>query len=483
MVNAPPATPASPIASDFKLLSNSPAINTGFSGSWVTTDGRGVTRPQGGAYDIGAYEYGSGTITDTQAPSVPTGLTASAISSSQINLGWNASTDNIGVAGYKIYRNGSTTPIGETAATVRTYSNTGLASSTPYSYKVAAYDIKGNISAQSASASATTFPAATTAAPSLSLNTTSVAPGKTFTVTVNGASGDPVQRVGLYVSGAPDSGWSYEANWKYLNGSKTTMPSSKTAMPVTLTFTAPAAAGKYNLRLFSDTSCCSLLATSADITVAVPVITPSLTLNTTSVVPNGTFTVTVNGGTGTTIQRVGLYLSTGADADWSYKENWKYLNGSKTEPATAIATPVTLTFTAPAEAGTYNLRFFSDTGCCNPLAVSANLAVAVPLPDVTVTAITYAGGKFTATVMNRGTVATPVGKTIGVVYFVDGQYKTYGAVAGPLAAGAALTIGTNGSSYAIPSGTHTITATADNVNSFTEVSVSNNQMSKSIAVP
>ena len=47
------------------------------------------------------------TWTDTTPPSVPSGLSASDVSSSQINLSWNASTDDVGVAGYNIYRGGT----------------------------------------------------------------------------------------------------------------------------------------------------------------------------------------------------------------------------------------------------------------------------------------------------------------------------------------------------------------------------------------
>ena len=43
-------------------------------------------------------------IIDTAAPSIPTGLTATAISSSQINLSWTASTDNVAVTGYQVFR-------------------------------------------------------------------------------------------------------------------------------------------------------------------------------------------------------------------------------------------------------------------------------------------------------------------------------------------------------------------------------------------
>lgn len=99
----------------------------------------------------------SSTSTDTTAPSAPTSLSASAVSSSQISLSWTASTDTVGVTGYKIYRGG--TQIATEAATstsATTYSDTGLQASTAYTYTVAAYDAAGNTSAQSASASATT---------------------------------------------------------------------------------------------------------------------------------------------------------------------------------------------------------------------------------------------------------------------------------------------------------------------------------------
>ena len=98
--------------------------------------------------------YASIVAADTTAPSVPTGLTASAVSSSQINLSWTASTDNVGVTGYKIFRGG--TQVGTSAT--NSFSNTGLSPATAYSYTVSAYDAAGNNSAPSTSASATTLP-------------------------------------------------------------------------------------------------------------------------------------------------------------------------------------------------------------------------------------------------------------------------------------------------------------------------------------
>ncbi len=89
---------------------------------------------------------------DTQPPSVPASLTASTTSASQINITWNASTDNVGVTGYDIYRNNL--HIATTSLT--SYSDTGLNASTTYSYYVDAFDAIGNTSASSTTATATT---------------------------------------------------------------------------------------------------------------------------------------------------------------------------------------------------------------------------------------------------------------------------------------------------------------------------------------
>lgn len=91
-------------------------------------------------------------IPDTQAPSVPTNVSVNAVSSSQINLSWTAATDNVGVTGYKVYRNGAL--VGSLNGT--SYSDTNLSAVTTYSYTVAATDAAGNLSAQSTAVSATT---------------------------------------------------------------------------------------------------------------------------------------------------------------------------------------------------------------------------------------------------------------------------------------------------------------------------------------
>ncbi|MBP7119023.1 peptidoglycan-binding protein, partial [Candidatus Woesebacteria bacterium] len=91
-------------------------------------------------------------VIDNQAPSIPTNLSATVVSSSQINLSWSASTDNVGVTGYKIYRGGTLL----TTINATSYSNTGLNASTQYDYSVSAYDAMANESSKSVSVKATT---------------------------------------------------------------------------------------------------------------------------------------------------------------------------------------------------------------------------------------------------------------------------------------------------------------------------------------
>lgn len=90
---------------------------------------------------------------DNTAPSVPADLNATAVSTSQINLSWTASTDNASVAGYQVFRDG----LFIATSTATTYSDIGLTPDTLYSYTVTAFDPSINISAQSAPASDTTF--------------------------------------------------------------------------------------------------------------------------------------------------------------------------------------------------------------------------------------------------------------------------------------------------------------------------------------
>jgi chitodextrinase len=135
-----------PSNSTYVLISGSPFANTST---------RQFTPPGGNSEGSGDWilvlETASGP-TDTQAPSVPSGLSATSVSSSQIGISWAASNDNVGVAGYKIFRDGmllNTTPF-------TSYTDTGLLPLTAYSYFIVAYDFSNNESAQSSALVVTT---------------------------------------------------------------------------------------------------------------------------------------------------------------------------------------------------------------------------------------------------------------------------------------------------------------------------------------
>lgn len=109
-------------------------------------------RARDAATNLGPASSNSFTTPDNQAPTVPTGLSGSAPNSSTVNLTWNASTDNVAVSGYRVYRNGG--QIGTSATT--SYSDGGRTGTTTYSYQVAAYDAVPNVSGLSSAINVTT---------------------------------------------------------------------------------------------------------------------------------------------------------------------------------------------------------------------------------------------------------------------------------------------------------------------------------------
>ena len=93
---------------------------------------------------------------DTQPPTTPTNFTASAVSATQANLNWSASSDNVGVAGYAIYRD--SVPLLTVTGSVLSYSDITAMPGQTYDYSVDAYDAAGNHSAPTAAVSVTMPP-------------------------------------------------------------------------------------------------------------------------------------------------------------------------------------------------------------------------------------------------------------------------------------------------------------------------------------
>ncbi|MFL5969336.1 MAG: fibronectin type III domain-containing protein, partial [Gaiellaceae bacterium] len=89
---------------------------------------------------------------DTAAPSTPTGLTQTGSSQTSVSLAWNASTDDVGVVGYDVFRDRNR----DGTSTNTSYAAGGLTCGSSYSFTVQAKDAAGNVSAQSSELAAAT---------------------------------------------------------------------------------------------------------------------------------------------------------------------------------------------------------------------------------------------------------------------------------------------------------------------------------------
>lgn len=122
----------------------------------VSISGDGTHTLQFFSADLAGNVESTDTVTvriDTTAPSVPASLSASILSTTSVQLNWNASTDAVsGVSYYAVYRNGSLVA----TSSAPTYTDTGLSSFTTYTYYVVAVDAAGNRSANSGSVNGTT---------------------------------------------------------------------------------------------------------------------------------------------------------------------------------------------------------------------------------------------------------------------------------------------------------------------------------------
>jgi chitodextrinase len=130
---------------------------------------------------------------DASPPSVPSSLTASASSATRVDLGWSPSTDNVGVAGYTIFR--GNTQIG--SSTTTSFSDATVLPQTAYTYTVSAFDAAGNHSGASQPATVTTR--ADTTPPSAPANLAATAVGSNRVDLSWGASTDDVAVTGYEI--------------------------------------------------------------------------------------------------------------------------------------------------------------------------------------------------------------------------------------------------------------------------------------------
>lgn len=161
-----------------------------------------------------ASNTASATTLDATPPSVPGGLAAQAVSSAQVNLSWSASSDNVGVTGYKVFRDGTLV----TTTTGTSYQDTGRSAGTTYSYTVLARDAAGNESAKSPAVTATT-PAPDTSPPGASITAPAAGSVVSGSVTVSAAATDNVAVAGVQflrdgaALGSEDTTAPYSITW------------------------------------------------------------------------------------------------------------------------------------------------------------------------------------------------------------------------------------------------------------------------------
>ena len=126
------------------------ALSTNSDGAWYASREAGAaTAPQ--------LVLTLGDSSDTQPPTAPANLAATAAAANQVDLSWQASSDAVGVTGYRVYRDG----VQVAAPTGTSYSDTGAQPQSTYVYTVVAVDDAGNVSPPSNEASVTTPAAAT----------------------------------------------------------------------------------------------------------------------------------------------------------------------------------------------------------------------------------------------------------------------------------------------------------------------------------
>jgi hypothetical protein len=335
---------------DYHLKSTSPAINKGTSSLAPSVDLDGKARPQGGAVDIGAYEFVSGTPTPQPAPTpapapapapaptpTPAPSPAPVPAKTTVNM---LGTPNLSVA-----------PGGTVTMSMR-----WNAAPMPANYTVFVHLVSANGTQYPGGDHAPSVPTSTWNGP-ISYNTSRLIPTSmpagTYTI-----------RVGLY-SGAnryavnPGPGVSVDNETRYTVGTLTIGNGTPTPTPTPTPAPAPA---------------------------PVPAPTPapgnSLQLSATQVTPGQAITVTVNGPGADPAEWIALYLASNPDSAYSHKSTWMYLNGSKTIPTSPLKS-ATLKVIAPTEVGTYNIRFFAHAEYGQRIALSANIkvvAVSAPAP-------------------------------------------------------------------------------------------------------
>jgi hypothetical protein len=243
----------------FAQIAAPPGVGTTFSDTGLppSTSFQYRVRATDAAGNIGPYSptASATTLPDSTPPTAPSGLTASPVGSTQINLSWNASTDDVGVTGYLIERcQGSGCnaflQIAAPAGTATTYGDLGLPTGTSFSYRVRATDAAGNLSPYSGVASAMT-PMVDTQPPTAPASLSATAISNSQVNLSWAASTDNVGVTGYLVERCQDSGCTGFAQIAVTGGTTTTFGDSGLASATSYSYRVRATDGAANLGGYS----------------------------------------------------------------------------------------------------------------------------------------------------------------------------------------------------------------------------------------
>ena len=253
---------------------------------------------------------------DATPPSAPTNLSATAITQTSTRLNWTASTDNVGVATYSVYKNG--TYVG--AATTTSYTVSGLSANTTYAFTVKGKDAAQNLSSVSNTVNVTTLAAADTTAPTAPTNLTATETTQTTAKLAWSASTD---NVGVAT-------YSVYKNGTYVTG--VTTPSyivTGLTAGTTYVFTVKGKDAAQNLSAASNSlSVTTLTAIVAPVIAAAPTTTPTTSQGTVGNVGLGLTPYCTNHGNSAAAEKIGKVVfgtidnsSAGTDAYENFTDN------------------------------------------------------------------------------------------------------------------------------------------------------------------
>lgn len=458
--------------------------------------------------------YGPDTGGDTQAPTVPGSLALSEPSSGQIRLAWSASTDNVGVTGYVVYRNGVV--VTTVAGNVLTFTESQPVSAT-LEYYVRAQDAAGNQSGESnrvrrngqvdgtnlangkpIEASSSVFGFVATNANDNNLSTYWESNGYPSTLTVKLGTNADINEVVVKLN--PDQAWGPRTQSIEVLGrdqGATGFTSIKARANYDFspasgnTVTIPVAGRVADLRLqvFSNTGAPGGQVAELQV-IGTPAPNPDLVVTSTSwtpASPNETSPIALSA----TVQNIGNAAAGATTVNFNIGGT---VVGSAAVAALNAGASTNVSFTAsPRAEGTYSVSTTVDPANTiveqnndnNTFTAPTQLVVAqAPGPDLQVLSITSnppnpavgAQVTFTVAVNNRGTSAAAASTTRLTV----GSTTLNGSTAS-IAAGATANVAISGS-WTATSGGATLTATADAANVVAETNETNNSLSRSIVV-